>query len=158
MKLIFKQKVLSFFDEYEIFDENQEVVYTIKSKMAIGRKLKIFDKDVNHIASLESIFAFKPKYKIIIDNKEVGVITKEITFFKQKLNIDCNGWNVDGDFWDWRYEVLDKGNVVAKISKEFRWFNDVYSIDINEEKDALLSLLVVLAIDAIKDDQSNATN
>lgn len=43
MKLLFKQRLFSWFDSYDIFDENGEVVYVAKGQFARGHCIKIFD-------------------------------------------------------------------------------------------------------------------
>ena len=81
-----------------------------------------------------------------------GCITKEFSFFKPVFNIEYNGWYVEGSFWEWDYEIFDvMGNCVATISKEpFNW-TDTYVIDVNEKRNSLHALMLVLAIDAEKD-------
>ena len=81
----------------------------------------------------------------------VGCITKEFTLFKQRFQIDCNGWQIDGDFMGWDYRIQDAyGRPVAAVSKEIFNWTDTYSIDVADSRDALLVLMVVLAIDAEK--------
>ena len=45
MKLLFKQKMFSWFDSYDIFDEEGNTVYTVKGQLAWGHCLKIFDAE-----------------------------------------------------------------------------------------------------------------
>ena len=43
MKLLFKQRLFSWFDSYDIFDETGAVVYVAKGQLAWGHCIKIFD-------------------------------------------------------------------------------------------------------------------
>ena len=43
MKLLFKQRLFSWLDSYDIFDENGARVYQVKGQLAWGHCLKIFD-------------------------------------------------------------------------------------------------------------------
>ena len=92
-----------------------------------------------------------PKFELYVGDRQVGVLEKEFTFFRPKFNLDCNGWTVEGDFWEWDYQVTDPaGRTVMTASKElFRW-TDTYTLDIQRAEDSLLCLMIVLAIDAAK--------
>ncbi len=86
----------------------------------------------------------------------IGCISKEFTFFRPKYNIDCNGWRIDGDFLEWDYTIFDaSGRNVATVSKEFFHLTDTYVIDVQDPRDALCALMLVLAIDAEKCSRGN---
>ena len=58
---------------------------------------------------------------------------------------------MEGRFLEWDYRILDgNGRLVATITKEILHWTDTYVIDVERPEDALLSLMVVLAIDAEK--------
>ena len=156
MKLMFKQRFFSWFDSYDIYNEEGGCVFTVSGKPAWGHKLEIYDRNGSHLATLkEQIFTFLPRFYIIINGETVGTITKEFTFFTPSFNIDCNGWEVKGDFFQWDYSIYSRvGRVVAQIEKQLFRFTDTYIIDVVEEGDALLALMVVLAIDAVKCSQN----
>ena len=158
MKLMFKQRFFSWFDSYDIYDEEGSCVFTVSGKPAWGHKLEIYDKNGSHLATLkEQIFTFLPRFYILINGETVGTITKEFTFFRPSFHIDCNGWEVKGDFFEWDYSIYSgDGSVVAQIEKQLFRFTDTYIIDVEEDRDALLSLMVVLAIDAVKCSQNNS--
>ncbi len=159
MKLLFKQRLFSWFDKFDIYNQDKEVVFSIEGRMSWGRKLVIFDKDSNEVAVIEkALFTWLPTYKMSIDGVEIGCIKKEFTFFKPKFYVDYSGWAVDGDFWDWNYEIKSNTQIIATIKKEFFAMTDVYSIDVLDETNILQAVLVVLTIDAIKDDSTNSTN
>ena len=81
----------------------------------------------------------------------MGCIAKEFTFFKPRYKFDCNGWQVNGEFLEWDYEIIDgAGCHIATISKELFRMTDTYVIDVVRPEDGLMALMVVLAIDAEK--------
>lgn len=96
-----------------------------------------------------------PKFELYIGEHMVGVLEKEFTFFRPKFHLDCNGWTVEGDFWEWDYTVTDGRRTVMSLSKELWNWTDTYSMDIPRTEDALLCLMIVLAIDAAKCSQGN---
>ena len=155
MKLIFKQRFFSWFDSYDIYDENGDVYFTVKGQLSWGHTFKIYDKNTHEIGMLKQrLFTFLPKYEIYINNRLLGEIHKEFTFFKPKFNITFNNYTVDGDFFDWDYDVYRDGIKVSSINKEIFKLTDTYTITTSEEE-ALISLMIVLAIDSIKDQRNN---
>ena len=153
MKLLFKQRFFSWLDSYDIFDEDGNVVFKVEGKLSWGHKLHILDVNGQHIATVkEVVWTFlRPKFEMYLGDELLGTITKELTFFKPKFDIDYNGWSISGDFWEWDYRILDgQGNITAIISKEIWKWTDTYSIEVADPADALCALMLVLAIDAEK--------
>ena len=71
------------------------------------------------------------------------------SFFKPVYTLDCCGWQIQGDWLGWDYEVTDgSGRLVMQLSKELLHFSDTYVLDIQREEDTLLCLMIVLSIDA----------
>lgn len=152
MKLLFKQRFFSWFDSYDIYDEAGNTVYTVKGQLSWGHCLKIFDAHGNEIGTVqERILTFLPKFEIYMNDSYVGCISKEFAFFKPSYNIDFNGWHVEGDFFEWDYQISDgAGQCVATVSKQLFNWTDTYVIDVYNPQDALSALMLVLAIDAEK--------
>ena len=155
MKLLFKQRYFSWFDSYDIYDEYGEVYFTVKGQLSWGHTFKIYDKNNQEIGMLkQKLFTFLPKYEIYVNNRLLGEIHKEFTFFTPKFYITFNGYTVSGDFFNWDYDVYREGKKVSSINKEIFKLTDTYVITTTEEE-ALISLMIVLAIDSIKDRNSN---
>ena len=158
MKLLFKQRFFSWFDSYDIYDEAGQTVYTVKGQLAWGHCLKIYDAQGREIGTVkERILTFLPKFEMYLADRYIGCISKELTFFFPKYNIDCNGWHVDGDLFEWDYQILNSaGRPVANITKELWNWTDTYVIDVQDPQDALCALMLVLAIDAEKCSRKNS--
>lgn len=152
MKLLFKQRLFSWLDSYDIYDENDETVYTVQGQLSWGHKLVIKDTNGFEIGMVkEEVLTFLPRFTISLEGQEIGKIEKELSFFKPKFHIDCLGWQVEGDFFEWDYAIHDEsGKTIAAIYKEVFSWTDTYVLDIENEKDAIYVLMMVLAIDAAK--------
>jgi len=152
MKLLFKQRFFSWFDSYDIYDENGNTVFTVEGQPSWGHKLHILDCHGAHIATLkQQLFRLMSKFDMYIGENLVGSIEKEFTFFKPRFSIDYNGWSVEGSFLEWDYTINDSfGQTAATISKELFNFTDTYVIDVANDSDVLYALMVALAIDADK--------
>ena len=103
----------------------------------------------------ERILTFLPKFELYVEERLAGEIVKEFTLFRPKVQLDCNGWTIEGDFWEWDYTVMDGARTVMRLSKELWNWTDTYSMEITRPEDALYSLMIVLAIDAVKCSQDN---
>lgn len=152
MKLLFKQRLFSWFDSYDIYDEDGNSVYTVKGQLSWGHCLKIYDADDHEVGTIqERILTLLPKFEVYLGNQYVGSISKEFSFFTPRFNIDYNGWHVEGDFFEWDYSILDQsGRQIAEVSKQLFNWTDTYVIDVQNPSDALGALMLVLAIDAEK--------
>lgn len=152
MKLLFKQRLFSWFDSYDIYNEAGETVYVVKGELAWGHLLRIYDANRRELGCIkEKLFTWRPKFEIYFGDSYAGCISKELTFFKPRFHIDCNGWQMEGNWLEWDYKIVDSwGREVASVTKELFKLTDTYVIDVAEPGDALLVLMLVLAIDAEK--------
>ncbi len=152
MRLIFKQRMFSWFDSYDIYYENGETAYTVKGQLSWGHCLKVFDPQGNEIGTVkERVLSLLPQFEVYAGNRYLGVIRKEFTLFVPKFTIDFLGWQVEGSFMEWDYRVCSAaGQTVAVVSKELMRWTDTYVIDVQNPSDALPALMLVLAIDAEK--------
>lgn len=152
MKLLFRQRMFSWFDSYDIFDEFGNTVYTVKGQLAWSHCLKIFDAYQREVGTVkERVFSFLPTFEMYLGERYVGSIRKRFSLFKPQYEIDCNGWQITGSFMEWDYTICRAdGTVAATVSKELFNWTDTYSIDVANPEDALCALMFVLAIDAEK--------
>ena len=96
MKLLFKQRFFSWFDSYDIYDEAGNTLFVVKGELAWGHLLRIYDANGNEIGCIkEKILTWLPKFEMYIRDRYAGCISKELTFFTPKYNIDYNGWHVE---------------------------------------------------------------
>lgn len=157
MKLLFKQRLFSWFDSYDIYDEDGQTLFVVKGELAWGHLLRIYNnhgKEVGHIK--EKVLTFLPKFEMYVDSHYVGCISKEFTFIKPKFNINYNGWNIEGDWLEWDYTIRNSAdNYIASVSKQIWNWTDTYVLDVQDPQDALGVLMLVLAIDAEKCSRSN---
>ena len=152
MKLLFKQRFFSWFDSYDVYDEDGSTAFTVKGELSWGHLLRIYDRYGNEAGHIrERILTFLPKFEMYIGDRYAGCISKEFSLFRPKFNIEYNGWHVEGNWFEWDYSIVDPmGHIVAGVSKQLLNWTDTYVLDIPDSKDALCVLMLVLAIDAEK--------
>ncbi|WP_405352890.1 LURP-one-related/scramblase family protein [Ruminococcus sp.] len=150
MKLLIKQRVFSWTDTYDVYDEYGNVKYFVKAEaFRLTHQLHIYDSMHNEIGMIKQrFFTLMPTFDIEINGQMFGSIEKQFTFFKPKYSLDYNGWRCDGDFMAWNYRVYEACCTVATISKEPLHWGDTYVIDFINPRNEILVLMLAVAIDA----------
>ncbi len=156
MRLLFKERMFSWFDSYDVYDETGKSVFSVEGQFSWGKMLEIHDASGAHVGTLkQKVFTFLPTFELYLGERFVGSIHKEFSLFTPSFNIDCNGWHVDGDWLEWDYTIYDaSGEVVATVSKELFNWTDTYVLDVRDPADAVTVLMLTLAIDAEKDSRN----
>ena len=152
MKLLFRQRMFSWFDSYDIYDERGSTAYTVRGQLSWGHLLKIYNAQGCEVGTVrERVLTVLPKFEMYRGNRYLGCVRKRFSFFRPVFELDCNGWSVEGNWLEWDYTVRSRrGERIATVSKQlFRW-TDTYVIDVADPADALTALMIVLAIDAEK--------
>lgn len=156
MKLLFKQRMFSWFDSYDIYNEQGDTAFTVKGQLAWGHKLVIYDPLKREVGTVrEKVLTLLPQFELFQGGRRIGVVQKELTFLRPRYWLDYQGWQVQGDLMGWDYGISDrKGQTIATISKELFRLTDTYVLTIQNPEHALLVLMIVLAIDAANCSQS----
>lgn len=155
MRLLIKQRVFSWTDTYDVYDENGSVKYFVKAEfLTLGHRLHVYDESRNEVGVIrQKLMTLLPAFEIETGGVVRGRIEKQFTLFRPKYEVNFNGWRAEGDFLGWDYDVYSGCSAVIHISRQlFRW-GDTYVIDILNPEDELMGLLLVIAIDA-----ANCTN
>ena len=65
MKLLFRQRFFSWFDSYDIYDEDGNTVYVVKGQLSWGHCLKVFDASGQELGTVkEKILTWLPKFEL----------------------------------------------------------------------------------------------
>ena len=151
MQMLVKQRVFSWTDSYDVYDESGRPRYFVKAEFfVLGHQIHVYEKETGReVGSIhQKLFAWMPTFEIVIDGRVRGTVRKKFTFFSENYEVDYRGWNVEGDFLGWDYRVMQGNTEVMSISKElFRW-GDTYSLRYSNPAYEMPGLLLVIAIDA----------
>ena len=144
MKLLVKQRVFSWTDSYDVYDENENAKYFVKAEfLSLGHRLHVYD------------MALLPVFEIEVNGQTLGRIEKRFTLFRPKYDVEFNGWHVEGDFMGWNYDIYEACSPVVHITKELLHWGDTYVLDFANPADELMGLLLVITIDAANCIQNN---
>lgn len=151
VRLSIKQQVFSWNDKFSVKDENGNDKYYVEGEFfSWGKKLHVYDLNGKEVIFIQQkVFSFLPRFFVFVDGEEIAEIVKEFTFFKPVYSISGLDWTIEGDFWSHDYQIIKSGNCVVSIRKEWFTWGDSYALDIEDPKDEIPSLAVVLAIDCV---------
>jgi uncharacterized protein YxjI len=158
MKLLIKQRVFSWTDSYDVFDEAGNPKYFVKNEVfSLLHRIHVMDVYGNEIGMIRQKFTlFLPTFEIIIGGRMFGQIQRKLTLFRPKYDISYNGWWCEGDILAWSYDVFSSCGKALHISKKLFHWGDTYEIDIANPHDEIMALMLVIAIDAANCSQGNS--
>ena len=147
MTLYLQEQIFSF-DHFDIWDEDGNVKYQVERELfQFGRKLVVADMQGREVCFVQHIpFSIPCAYELAVPGGSVQ-LDRQFSFFTQQYSIDQLGWEVSGSFWNLDFSIIQAGRTVATIEKAFPAFHDRYRLEIEDPKDELTALCVVLAID-----------
>lgn len=151
MGLYIRQRIFSWTDSYDVYDESGEARYEVRAEFfSLGHQIHVYDKRTGQeVGSIhEKLLRFLPTFEIVIGGRLQGTVRKELTFLRPRYRVDYRGWAVEGDLLGWDYRVTQGGRVVMAISKELLSWSDTYVLRYDNPTDEMPGLLLVLAIDA----------
>lgn len=152
MKLFVKQRAFSWFDNYKIFDEDGNPMYSIRGELSWGHCLRMYDNDEKEVCMVrENGDSLLPKFEMYVGGTYIGSINKEADVTKHAYNIDFNGWRIEGDLMESDYQIFNgNGYQIASMTKDVLNQADTYRIKITSQQDELYVLMLMVAIDAEK--------
>ena len=154
MKLRIRQRIFSWGDSYDVYDEYGNARYEVRSALfSLGHQIHVYDKlaDESHdeVGFIrQKLFTLMPTFEIAIDGRVVGTVRKKFTLLRQNYEVDFRGWDVEGNFLGWDYQVLQGSQEILSITKEIWNWSDTYTLTFRNPADEIPGLLLVLAIDA----------
>ena len=151
MELYIKQRVFSWADTYDIYDETGEARYFVEAEVfSLGHRIHVYDKRTGReVGSIhERLFTLFNTFEIEINGQPMGTVRQEFSLFSPRYTVDYHGWDVEGDFFEWDYQVLQGERVVMNIEKKWLSWGDTYTLRYDDPAHELSGLLLVLAIDA----------
>ena len=156
MQLLIQQRVFTWGDKYDVYDERGDVRYYVESEFfTIGHQIHVYDqRSGQEVGSIhQRLLTFTPEFDIVIRGRTVGTIRKRLTLFTPSYEVDFMGWDVEGDFLEWDYQVLQGSHSVMDISKCWLSWGDTYALTYQNIDDEIPGLLLVIAIDAANCDR-----
>ena len=157
MRLLIKQRVFSWTDSYDVYDENENPKYFVKRSFSPwGHQLHVYDRNNHELGVIrQRLLTFLPAFEIEIGGRVRGEIRKQFSFFKPRYEIDYNGWRVREIFWD-GIMMYTMDVAVSSISPKNCFTGEIrILLNFSDPQDELEGLMLVIAIDAANCTQNN---
>lgn len=151
MELLIKQRVFSWTDSYDVYDENGQPRYFVKAELlTLGHQIHVYDTQTGReLGSIhQRLLTFLPAFEVVQNGRTVGSVQKRFSLLFPRYDVDYRDWSVEGDLLNWDYEVTRGSETVMTISKELLHWGDTYTLRYQNPADELPGLLLVIAIDA----------
>ena len=155
--LYMNQNVFAIFEEFYVMDSKGRKRYKVTGiPMSMTKKLNIYDENDNLVAWVEIpvISIMKDTYDIYVHGKKKACIHEKLfkLFPWEKHQIEMVNWDVNGSLLEHDYNMVKGFTQVASVHKKLMSFGDCYEIHVSKEEDELLSLAVVVCLNAIEAD------
>lgn len=134
-------------DNFKIYDNNSNIKYIAKGKaVSFKSHLAIYSNNKKHIADIIQKKASLNKYfthDVIFkkEDKKIAELKSKFNLFKYKYYLD-NGWTIENKAFKAKYEVKNKGDIVAEIFLK----KESFLVKFKKNQDELLVLLIGLTI------------
>lgn len=151
MKLLIKQRIFTLTDNYYVYEESGDTRYEVESAFfSLGHQIHVYDAHTRQEVGCirQKLFTLLPTFEIEIQGRIMGTIRKRFTLFRQSYEVDYRGWDVEGDFLGWDYQVMQGNLEIMSIRKEVLSWSDTYTLQYHNPANEIPGLLLVLAIDA----------
>lgn len=150
MSLLIRQRVFSWSDTYDVYDENQQPRYFIKTEyFTLGHRIHIYDLSMSELAYIEQkILVFRPTFDLYVHGGYLGQIARRFFSFSDSYDIDVGDLSVEGDLFGWDYDILRSSSRIGAIEHKILSWGDTYVLEYANPSDELALLTLVIAIDA----------
>ncbi|MGB8214037.1 MAG: LURP-one-related family protein [Anaerolineales bacterium] len=157
------QKLASFGGGSIIQDEHGNVLYTVSSKIGLGKRLEFKDMQDNILVSIQQkAFSGSPTYEVKLSNGLSATMSRKGLFGPDKLKIVVAGQGEmegKGSFAKHELAILHEGRPVAKFSRTLvvggNTQGDPYGIEIEDGQDQVLLLCCAVVMDEIHELQTD---
>lgn len=151
MKIYVKEKVFSWRDRFTVTDEEGNDRYIIEGEIfSLGKKLHIYDMFDRELALIkQKVPSLMPNFQVFCEGELIAEIKKKFMLIFSKYTVDGPGWEITGDFIEHDYEIKKEGRRIASIHKKWMSWGDTYEVDVDDPRNEILTLAVVLAIDCV---------
>jgi uncharacterized protein YxjI len=151
MILYIKQKIFSFTDSYNVYDESLQAIYKVDSEfLAFLSKIHLCDLYGNELFFIKKKLTFiLAEYEIYKGDTLYAEVKKEFSFFNPRLTVTSpfGGYQIEGNFFAMDFSIFCDGILLGTISKEWLSFGDSYKLDIADANNAAFFTALVIAID-----------
>lgn len=156
MKMYFENKIITWFDSFDVFDEIGRRLFRVKANSQGKKRLKVYDLGLRgkSVATIKKCDDNYPGVEIKHGSSFVSVVNKFLSNVYRLFDLGFLGWCARGDFEHGNFSLFDANNrTIASVYAERSFNSAMRCIDALPEF-YLHSLTFALAIDVLVSDPS----
>lgn len=162
MKYLIKQKLLSLTDSFTIEDERGRAAYQVKGKIFSFSSSQTLSSTTGQslLTIRRKYLTLMPACRIVQNDGSEWLVRKRFwAFLTSKFMVQTPQGPLDmtGNFWQHEYEIRQRGQLVASISKKWFSWSDTYAVQIFKPEWTAPLLAVVIVIDRLQHSDRNST-
>ena len=154
--LFMKQKAISIKPKFDVFDENETVVYHVEGD--VTRLNFSIQKAGNEVLKLKKkMIAVMPEYTILQGGSEIGKIKKKLKLTKPELTGTVNGkeLRIVGDLLGFDFDIQIGGATIGHVDTARTVWSDCYRIRTLDASQQDLVVALAIICDNIADQQND---
>ncbi|MCF7925585.1 MAG: LURP-one-related family protein [Candidatus Izimaplasma sp.] len=162
MKFYIKQKVFSLKDNFSVYNDSENTVYTVEGKFfSLKNKLTLKTPSGEDVLySEKKVFSLRPTYFIYdLNGTQIAKIRQRFSFRpKFDVSIYHDSLTVQGSLFAHSFTVESERGIEASVTKKIISFGDSYEIDIQAPDNQEIYLFLVIVLDQVLHEQQNKRN
>ena len=145
------QRVFSFADKYDIFDEHEQPVYHVEAEVfSWGPKVYVYDLNGRELFYIKGkVFSLVPEYTIFRDERACAVVRGRFSF-RPKIDISSvlGKIYIEGNFIAHNFFIYQNQEIIGTIDKPYFTWGDKYQLVIPDDyPDPAFVCALVITID-----------
>ena len=146
LEFYMKQKAVSLKPKFDMFDENQNVVYHVEGD--VTRLNYSIRKDGAEVVKLKKkAIVVPPEYVINVGGKDIGKIKKKIKLTSPELKGTLNGqdFHIEGNLMGSDFDIKVGSLTIGRIDTSSQVVNDEYRVMVFDEsyKDIMAAVTII---------------
>jgi uncharacterized protein YxjI len=140
-------------DDYWIEDESGNKAFHVDGKaMRVRDTWVLQDPDGHEVACIrEKKLSIRDKIKIELGDRE-ATVSKKLLGWGQQFHVELDhgeDLTVKGDVLSHEFRIKRDGDKIAEVSKKWFRVRDTYGVELDDDRDSVLILAVVVAVEAM---------
>ncbi|MGT2965255.1 LURP-one-related/scramblase family protein [Streptococcus acidominimus] len=148
-----QQRFWSWGGKFDIKDERDQLSYQVEGSLwKWFKNFEIRNAEGQVVSTIQQKFSwFFSRFEVNVVGQASFIIQQKFSWLKPRYEIENLGFEVVGDFWEMKFELLHNGMVVADIRQEWFRMPSTYQVTVYEEAYADSTIALVIAIDYVKE-------
>jgi uncharacterized protein YxjI len=156
MELYFTQRELAWQDTFPVKDKEGNTVFAVDWRITYGHRITVKDASGKEAGlAKERAVSLLRKFDLYQGEERIGTVGKKLSFPVQKYELSVRDWALAGTPGV-EYQIVDgSGTEIASVRVEIARMIDTCRMKVGKDEDALLALLVVLAMNGLKSSRAS---